>query len=287
MGISLNSTTIAEPRFEGISGMRVAGGYVLRFTLVFNVFSCEGLTRPIVVFGPSRVALNDAGGLFLGFALPETPQPFRVGDHGLTSRVIFDLHLTPAAMEEVERLRNGQGVTMTIALQPEIRMPGELQVGFENVLCQVNVAAWLVALEQTGYGRSMLFEVPLPADLPGLGVVADRMEAARKHLTQGHYSEVVAACRMALEDLTKSLGQSAALTAVLQLPRSAKHQLDLAQRELLMRQALTDFTSLAHHTTGVPMGELFDRNAAQLALGTTAALVSSALRQRAAAQRLV
>lgn len=100
-------------------------------------------------------------------------------------------------------------------------------------------------------------------------------------LVQGHYSDVVAACRLALEGLTKSLGQKADQNAALQMHRSDKQQLDLAQRELVMRQALTDFTNLAHHTTGVSMGELFDRNAAQLALESTAALISSALRRRA------
>jgi hypothetical protein len=287
MGISLNSCSIAEARYEGIHGMRVAGGYMLRLSLAFNVPNWDQPVPPVVVFGPSRVFLNDAGGLLLGVALPEVPQPFRVTSYGQTSRLLFDLHLTPSAMETLERLRNGQGFRLKLKLQPEIRTTTELTMGFEDVHCIVNIADWLVALEQTQFGKSMLFEVPLPGDVPGLEVVGDRMEAARRHLTQGHYSEVVAACRLALEALTKSLGQQADMTAALQLHKAGKQQLNLVQRELFMRQALMDFSSLAHHDTGVPLGELFDRNAAQMALGSTAALVSSALSQRAAGLRTV
>lgn len=129
----------------------------------------------------------------------------------------------------------------------------------------------------------MLFEVPLPADVPGLEMVSERMEAGRRHLAQGHYSEAVAACRVALEALTNSLGQKPDVTAALQLHKTGKQQLDLAQRELVMRQSLTDFCSLAVHVTTAPIGEMFDRNAAQMVLGSTAALVSSALARRAAA----
>lgn len=283
MSISLGSRTIADPRFEGVHGMRTADGCMLRLTVSFNVFSFEGSPPPIVVFGPSRVYVNDGGSLFLGMAVPEVPQPFRVGMYGQTSRLLFELQLTPTAMEKLERLRDGGGLTLTLKLQPEIRTPTELHAGFEDVACRINASDWQVAREQAGCGRSLLFEVPLPDDVPGIDIVAERMEAARRHLALGHYSEVVAACRVALEALTKGLGQHADMTAVLQIPKSGKHQLDLYQRELLMRQSVTDFCSLALHVTTAPIGEMFDRNAAQLVLGSTAALVSSGLTERARA----
>jgi len=52
-----------------------------------------------------------------------------------------------------------------------------------------------------------------------------------------------------------------------------------------MRQAAMDFASLAHHPTGVSLNELFDRNAAQLMLASTASLYSSAMARQAGVQR--
>lgn len=258
---------------------------MLRLSVAFDVCNWEGPSPPAVVFGPSRVVLNGAEDLLLGTALPEVLQPFRVTSYAHTNRLLFELQLTAAAMEELERRRNGGGIRLTLKLRPEIRTGTELHEGFEDLVCLANVADWIQTLGQTRYGRSMLFEVPLPADIPGLDVVSERMEAARRHLAQGHYSDVVAACRLALESLTASLDQKAEIAAAVKQHKENKQKLDLRQRELIIRQALTDFSHLAHHDSGVPLDELFDRNAAQLALGSTAALVSSELRRHAAGMR--
>ena len=100
------------------------------------------------------------------------------------------------------------------------------------------------------------------------------LEAARQLFVRGHYADAVARCRMVIEGLTASLGQEPQLRAAL---NASKQMWTREQRELFMRQAAMDFASLAHHPTGTPLDELFDRNAAQMMLGTTAALVSSAL----------
>ena len=133
-----------------------------------------------------------------------------------------------------------------------------------------------------GYGRTLLFEVPIPAEPAGLGSAIELLETARGLLATGHYSEVVAKCRMVLERLTQELDDDLALKAA----RVAQGRDRTAQqRELLIRQAAIDFAHLAHHPTGISLDEAFDRNAAQMMLGMTAALVSSSMARRAAALR--
>lgn len=282
MGINLNSRVIADTRLTSIHGGRLAGGYALRLNIEFNVLNWELADPPEVVMAPARVYLDGQSGLPLGLAFPETVQPFTVSKYASRRAALFDLMLSPQAMETVEQHRNGQGVALTVKLHGEIRRGGETQVVQDDVRGDFNVAQWVVAIGEAGYGRSLLFEVPIPSESQALSTALEMLEAARRLLAQGHYSDVVSKCRMVIEGLTTELGQDADLKAALPLP---KHTRTLEQRELVMRQAAMDFASLAHHPTNVSLSELFDRNAAQMMLGTTAALASSAMARQAAGQR--
>lgn len=279
MGINLNSRIIAETRLAGISGMRLAGGYSLRLSIEFSVLGWDQPDFPLVLFAPARVHVNGQHGLQLGLAFPETIQPFTVSNYGGTRGACFDLLLSQQALETVEQDRNGQGISLNIKLHGEIRRSGEVHLVYDDIRCDLNVVQWLGALEQAGYGRSMLFEVPIPFDPDARGTSLELLEAARLLFAQGHYSDVVSKCRMVIEGLTAELKQDAALKGAVQLQKQRRTR-TLEQRELVMRQAAMDFASLAHHSTGVSQDDLFDRNAAQMMLGTTAALVSSALARR-------
>jgi len=237
---------------------------------------------PLVLMAPARVWLQGQAGVSLGLAFPETIQPFTVSQYASKRPVLFDLPLTQQAMEALERHRNGQGVSLTIKLQAEVRRGPEIQIAFEDLTGTFNISQWIAALEQAGYGRSLLFEVPIPSEPAGLENSIRLLEAARGFLASGHYAEVVAKCRMVLEGLTQEINEGPALKAARE---AQKLDRTVLQRELMMRQAAIDFAHLAHHPTGVSLDEAFDRNAAQMMLGMTAALVSSSMARRAAALR--
>ena len=277
VSINLNSRIIAEARLAGISGARVAGGYLLRLTIEFNVLNWDQPPFPQVVFAPARVLLNGPHGMQLGPALPETIQPFTVSNYGGSRGACFELFLSPQAMEAIERCRDGQGVSLTIKLHGEIRRQEDVHLIYDDVRGDLNVVQWLGALEQAGYGRSMLYEVPLPLEPSGSGASIELLETARRLFAQGHYPDAVSKCRMVLEGLTAELGQEASLKAAISAQKQTRTR---EQRELAMRQAAMDFASLAHHPIGTSQDELFDRNAAQMMLGAAAALVSSALARR-------
>ena len=169
-----------------------------------------------------------------------------------------------------------------IKLQAEVRRGPEIQIAFEDLTGTFNISQWIAALEQTGYGRSLLFEVPIPSEQAGLENSIRLLEAARGFLASGHYSEVVAKCRMVLEGLTLELNEGPALKAAREAQKPVRTVL---QRELLMRQAAIDFAHLAHHPPVVSLDVAFDRNAAQMMLGIAAALVSSSMAQRATSLR--
>lgn len=284
MGIDWNNRVIADTRLASVHGARMAGGYLLHLGVEFDVLHWDqpGST-PQVLLSSARVYLQGQSGLALGHAIPQSIRPFTVTQYyGRRQAVQFELTLSQQAMETVERHRNGADIALLVKLQAEVRRGEEVAVSYADVQNTFSVPQWLLALDQAGFGRSLLFEVPIPAESEALGSSLEMLEAARHLLTQGHYADVVAKCRMVIEAVTTELGQSNALMTALQL---SKQNRALEQRELVMRQAAMDFASLAHHPTGVSLTELFDRNAAQMMLGTTAALVSSAMARQAAGQR--
>jgi hypothetical protein len=277
MSINLNSRIIANTRLASIYGGRLAGGYSLRLCIEFEVLNWDEPEPPIVVMAPARVDVGGGNGLLLGLAFPETVQPFTVSRYTTRRGALFDLMLSQQAVETVERHRNGLGISLGVKLQAEVRRGREVQIVHDDVRGDFNVAHWVAVMEQAGFGRALLFEVPIPSEPQALSLALENLEAARLLLAHGHYSDAVAKCRMVIEGLTAELGEDPGLRAALAAPKQSR---SLEQRELAMRQAAMDFASLAHHPTGISLNELFDRNAAQMMVGTTAALVSSALARR-------
>jgi hypothetical protein len=280
LGISWSNRVIADAKVTGVIGGRSAGGYILRLAVEFNVMNWNGaLPFPVVLMSPARIGLHGQTGLSIGLAHPETIQPFTVSPYAKKIATLFDLFLTQQAMEALERHRNGLGVTLTVRLQAEVRLGNEIQIAREDLTGDFNLSQWIVALDQAGFGRSVLFEVPIPSEPAALGSSMELLEIARRYLASGHYSEVVAKCRMVLEGLTQELNDVAAIKAASETPARDR---TVQQRELIMRKAATDFAHLAHHPSGISLDDAFDRIAAQMMLGTTAALVSSAMYRRAA-----
>jgi len=283
MGISWNSRVIADASAPRIHGARMVGGYVLRLGVDFHVSNWDEPTPPTVIFAPAWVSIDGPAGPLLGMAPPELMQPFTVSQYAATRGVLFDLSLAPAAMEALERHRNGLDITLTVKLQAEVRRGAEVQIGWDELTARFNISQWTAALEQAGYGRTLIFEVPIPDEPRGLRAAIELLASARRLLSAGHYGEVVAKCRMVLEQLTHELGEGPKLEAAWNQRRS--RDCTAEQRELSMRQAAINFAHLAHHPTDEALGASFDRNSAQMMLGITAALVSSATGRRAESVR--
>ena len=81
MGINWNNRTIADARLNSVHGGRLAGGYVLRLGVEFDVLNWDDGPPPVVIMAPARVWLQGQTGLVLGLAQPETFQPFTVSQY--------------------------------------------------------------------------------------------------------------------------------------------------------------------------------------------------------------
>ena len=189
MGINWNNRIIADARLTGVHGSRLMGGYCLRLGIEFDVLNWnESGAAPVVLMLPARVWLQGQSGLSLGLAHPETAQPFTVSQYAGKRPALFDLPLTQQAMEALERHRNGQGVSLGIKLQAEVRRGDEMQIAWDDLTGSFNISQWIAALDQAGYGRTLLFEVPIPSEPVGLGSSIELLETARRCLAHHQFA---------------------------------------------------------------------------------------------------
>ncbi len=279
MSLCWNNRIIADVSLARIHGFKVAGGFGFRLGLEFSVPAWDEKTTgpmPTVLFYPAAVQVGESEPYAIARAFSENPQPFRVTAFGSgPSGVLFDIVLSPAAMEHLERTRVGRGMTVKMRLQVEARRDGEVQVISDDVSKSFNQSDWLVALEQAGFGKTMLFEVPIPEGVVGDEHWSRLLERARLEFLRGQYSAAVSSCRLVLEALTDNLQQTAALQDANDLKK--KRERTLAQREFVLRQAAMDYSSASHHVdSGLP-DDIYDRRGAQMLMGITASLAASAL----------
>jgi len=279
VSLSWNGRIVADPVLVRIHGYKVAGGFGLRLGVEFAVPAWDAATfgdMPTVIFFPASVQVGDSEPYAIGRAFCENPKPFMVTASGSSpNAALFELVLSPAAMERLERTRNGRGMQVKMTLQAEARRTEETRVLTDEVSKTFNQSDWLAVLEQAGYGRTMLFEVPIPEDERGTEHWSRLLERARREFLLGHYSTSVGTCRLVLEALTSELKQDTATQSASDVKKRRDRTLE--QRELVLRQAAMDYASPSHHTDCGHPDDLYDRRESQMVLGVTANLVASAL----------
>jgi hypothetical protein len=181
-------------------------------------------------------------------------------------------------MEDIERARVGQGLVLSMRIHGTAWHEGKAEALQAVIDCRISQSDWLVALDQSGYGRTLLFEVPLPASSAATAPSpAKYLQRAKAHLLKGHYDEVVSTCRLALESLSTGSDAVDAQAKAMREFKGNPKALSLQQRELVLRQVAMNYTHLAHHhENDMELGR-YDRSTATMVLGVTAALVSRAV----------
>lgn len=271
---SNNRYTIADTRYSGISGEPAADGYRFKISVTYTTQAWRGeLPAPIVRLSTASVtACTGAVETHVGYAHPESTIPFSVSQHGTTIGHLHVVTLHPDAMEAVERIRGGQGITLRLKLIGEVWQEHTATPIHESVDCRISQSDWLTALEQSGFGRTLLFEVPVPyADDANAPSSARHLQQAQRLFVRGHYDEAVATCRKALE---AEMGAMSDQVAAMKSFKGGKEKdLDLGQRELVIRQAVMNYLHPAHHHGDDEVAIRYDRSSAAMALGLTASLL--------------
>lgn len=268
---------IADTRFNSVHGGLIADGCQIRLSVEFRVHPWHDLPLPVVRLAPAPVSLLGEQEILLGYAIPESTIPFSVTQNGSTSCVLHDLALSPGAMERIEASRTGgQSLILRLKLHGEVWIGHDAAPLHDAIECRISQSDWLTALEQCGHGQYLLFEVPVLASRdPRAPTSTKYLQQAKEQFAKGHFDDVVAVCRKALEAAIDATQTQDAQQAATKLFKSGKDkELGLEQRELVIRQAVMNLTHLAHHHEPGADVVRFDRSAAAMVLGMTSSIVA-------------
>lgn len=274
MSITWKSRIVADATFRGVHGFQAAGSYLLRLSVGFAVANWpQDELMPTVLLTAAAVQVQRGGqALLLGHAMPETPVPFTVGAYSQQTAILYELLLSPAAIEAVERLRGGECIQFRLKIQAHLTRGAETLATSDEVLCSVPQSDWIAVLEQIGYRETLLLELPIPQG-DEESVPQRHLKAARSHMLRGHYEDAVASCRKALEGWTTQRAEAAAVKKARDTKRNDARSLTLYERELLVRDAAANFSDLAHHADEVANAERYSREDAAMMVAITAAIL--------------
>lgn len=186
--------------------------------------------------------------------------------------ILYDLLLSPSAIEAVERLRGGESIQFRLKIQAHLTRGAETLAANDEIQFCVVQSDWIAVLEQMGYRKTLLLELPIPQGDEG-SVPQRHLDTARSHMLRGHYEDAVASCRKALEGWTTQRAEGEAVRKARETKRTASRSLTLFDRELLLRDAATNFADLAHHADEVASAESYSRDDAAMMMAITAAIL--------------
>lgn len=285
MSISYNARTVFDPKFRNLGGRPGIGIHRLSFFIEYETspWPDAGITLSDI---RGTVTVQTLGGgtapQLLGVIVPESPLIIEPRKESFTSQATFYIDLEPARVRAIEDVRNGGDLNFIVAISGVVvgpkAAPPNMAMG--DLYFPINQRTWIDALKQMGYGDFLLFEIPIPpvSAREELTQAITTITKAREHLWAGHYDEVVAACRVCLESVTKGLNEKDDVQGARNAYKSADREAMTKQtRYLFLREAVTHIGHLAHHTDDNGVSASFDRKDAICMLGVTAAILSRAL----------
>lgn len=165
------------------------------------------------------------------------------------NRLRLALDLTRSELDAWERARQGKPFTLGLAYHGLAFSPS---VGVDNLMGSDNrsitQSEWVTALDELGYRKTVLVEVPVPDERehPALATAARELAHATSALLTGPSRTVVASCRQALEALAHAIGEDPTTYNIVDLVRN-NPRLDKPERFAVLRKALTIVCHPAHH----------------------------------------
>jgi hypothetical protein len=283
--------TVADVTGVVVTGAHAAGGAHIYMDVSFRLteWPWEEKGPASLIPQPSEVIARVAGGeLRLGFATPAPAAVFVPPGNSSVASVRFTLALSTSALVELEAARNGGGLELSMSLvahpllvsQYTSYPPGvAVFPASENYAFKVPKEHWIAVLENTGFCRTLVTELRLPASGPDSTLDARlRLANAVKARNNGSHGESLRLCRTAIDALKKRGFGGKAPKDVVQFLKDKGTTMSYVERVSALQVALELFLSQAHHAN--EHEDHYCREDAELAIAMTAALVRIAANQR-------
>ena len=287
MSIQALQTSILNFRLVGVTGEPAADGHLIHLQMradyivpnqtevpAFQSAGAGHKSQPWHFHSPYAVVLIGSPVRQVGRAVSDWPMHFKPEYGNSPVHFNLDLLLTSAQLDAIERNRNGQELSLTLKIYGDLFDGYRWGYGFDQLLEHVDRDQWITALNDSNYGATLIYEVPLSLSQKDFAKSIDAaLMKARRHFLEGNYREAIAACREALEPVKPNNGDLKAARNL--LCNSEKKTLTKAQRRILLFAAVKDYTELSHHPT--EEGEYLDftRKEALLVMGATLGLLST------------
>lgn len=270
MGITTGGGNIVvDFQPNSLHGTPAVGAYMLRFSLEYsmpawpnNNFRFANIQARIYVGKEPKL---------LGRAFAETSIVLTSTAYYQNAAFLMDLMLTPGQMEEIEQIRQGGDLNFILEIFGELYDGHSHNNSSDRLHMIVNQKSWIDILKQLSFASSILIEIP-----HGVGDSATpawkALDKAKEHLYYGHYDDVVASCRKALEGIHHNQDE---LSRVKQIPLENRRKMTKRQRLVYLLYALEHYTHPAHHLVSPEDVESYSRDDAILAFGATLAAVTT------------
>lgn len=266
-----NGNKIVEFEVQRVSGAPALGAHVLKFSIGYSI-PPKGEEDTLFHKTAAKVYVGTKG-LLLGVAIPEQPITYKPGTNAKKSAVLYELMLSRDALDEVEQIRVGGDLAIRVEISGEWRDDHNLLCTSDTVSYTANQKEWIEALKQMRYRGGLVFELPMDIEpVREVKAALASIEKAKEHLYYGNYDDVVAKCRIALEEVVKNSGNILALRKTVSANRKSMSK---EQRFVSAIDALIHFTNLAHHPSDEGEYVSYSRSEAIFVLGSTISAISS------------
>lgn len=266
-----NGYTLADVRSVSLHGLPGIGGYTLSIILDLSIHppKTDVWLNNISI----RIDWGDKSQRMIGNATPEESQPIRISQYDKDKTISFKLLLMPNQIEAIESLRNGGDFSVTIWFTCNvIHNEATSNIQQQGVFI-IPQKEWIDALERMGYRSTFLFELPIPFIGDNKIPASQIIQKAQAHLLRGHYDDCVGECRKLLEAYALSEADQKLLKAARDKYKgnqTTRESMDIHERMLVAREALTHATHPAHHHSN----DDYSRDQARAILGSAISILS-------------
>jgi hypothetical protein len=280
--LEYNGYSIAEVSITGLHGRTGIGVAQLGFSIDFRFIKTE--VGEVTVREP-RIEVHavmdqsSATGTYLGQAIAEAPFEVVVHTGHERNHLIFRLSLSDGQILELEKRRSGRDLRFELKVATIAYGRYGVRPMHDTLQYRVNVSEWAQVLSQLEGPEYLIIGLGLPRCAPDhpLRAAVERVRHAHASFVLGRYDSAIADCRIALDSALATTDDRKEMFELARTSGASENGLSKAQRELMLINAVRNYTHLAHHVDRQGQLEYFSRDDASMILSTTAALLASVL----------
>lgn len=247
-----------------VNGRKALGGYALTFTLK----GMASLIDPPVMIYDLHLILSTANQKSLiASSIRSSSQIIQIGAYSGSEQVSFEAMFTKEQINALEEYRQEKELQLNFGLRATTSSGSEPRVSLDNIDVIISREHWLNALKDSGFRKTILYEVPLPdVDEEMNGFIVK----AQTFIETGHYKEAVIQCRHIIEAIEGIRDdRKLSIAANTKAHGSERKDMTAIERMLSLREQIKNVCQLGAHGS-----EIFTRSQAKAVLGITLSLLA-------------